>query len=57
MLEITHKLYVAQKGAIKESGTRTHKGMVVAWLEKPRDITKIKCFNYDNVGHYDKRFS
>jgi hypothetical protein len=51
-----HKLYVAKKGAIKESGRRICKRMVMAWLKKPRDITKIKCFNYNNVGHYAKDF-
>jgi hypothetical protein len=50
MLEVAHNLYVAQKEAIKESGRRTHKIMVMAWLKKPRDITQIKCFNYDIVG-------
>jgi hypothetical protein len=53
MLE-AHKLYVAQKGAIKKSGRRIYKRMVMAWLKNPRDITKIKCFNYNNVGHYAK---
>jgi len=40
MLEVAHKLYVAQKGVIKESGRRTHKRMVMAWLKKSRDIIK-----------------
>lgn len=56
ILEVVHKLYVAQKGAIKGNGRRTHKRMVMTWLKKPRDITKIKCFSYNNVGHYSKFF-